>query len=158
MSYEELEEDATYTAQSYFEASKSQDLWGRVVVFLPALVAAACSLLVAMGQNKVWSAPGAVSATVAATASFLGSGRKAEKFLSSARRFTVLRHQARLERTLLLAGGPLDHALEELRRLRGEYDLAVKESDPVPNRHFKRAQRRIKRGDLAYSPSQSTTP
>jgi hypothetical protein len=35
-----LYEDASYSAQTYFEAAKSAEMWGKAIVFIPALVRA----------------------------------------------------------------------------------------------------------------------
>jgi len=35
-----LNEDASYSAQSYFEAAKSAEVWGRAIVFVPAVLGA----------------------------------------------------------------------------------------------------------------------
>jgi hypothetical protein len=147
----ELEQDAAYTAQAYFESARWQDFWSRGIVFVPALAAAVSSILITIGQSRNWGAVGAVAGAVAATASFLGSSRRAERFLASARAFTVLRHQAQLAQTILSAGGGENEAMAELVRLRAAYDTAVQDGDPVPRWHFSRAQKRISQGVLNYT-------
>lgn len=67
-----LSEDAGYSAQSYFEAAKAAEFWGRAIVFVPALLGAVAAIIVALGGTREWGAVGAVAGAVAATASFLG--------------------------------------------------------------------------------------
>lgn len=74
-----IQSNCLYTAQGCFEAAKSAEKWGRLVVFIPACVTAICSLLVAVkvGPAVFVSGLGAVSGAVAATAAFLGSPKTA---------------------------------------------------------------------------------
>lgn len=86
--FSKLVEDANYSAQTYYEASKAAEFWGKSVVFFPALLAAVASLLVALGLSKMWGAVAAVSAAITATASFLGTQRQAAAFRASGNSFT----------------------------------------------------------------------
>src|SRR5262245_28909315 len=94
---EKMREDATYSAQAYYEASKSAEFWGRSIVLIPALLAGLAGLIIAFGGPRELGAVSAVSAVVAATAAFLGSEKRASSFKESARRFTSLRHRAAME-------------------------------------------------------------
>ncbi|QKW16718.1 SLATT domain-containing protein [Verrucosispora sp. NA02020] len=144
-----LYEDASYTAQTYFEAAKSADLWGKNVVFLPAVASAVASILVALGEPKQWGAIGAVAGAIAATAAFLGADRKASSLKDTARKFTVLRHAVRLEREL--SEGRKEEELEQaLRGLRDQYDLIVSTNEIVSSRFFRKASKRLKGGVLKY--------
>ncbi|MBP2707351.1 SLATT domain-containing protein [Microbispora sp. RL4-1S] len=150
---ERLYEDASYSAQSYFEAAKSAEFWGKAIVFIPAVVTAATSLLIALGGDKQWGAVGAVAGAVAATASFLGSGKQVSSYKDSGRRFTELRHKARMERTLAIKKPSETDLEKQLRTLRKEYGEVVSSSELIPNRLFKRVQRRIGAGVLSYEGS-----
>src|SRR5262249_9407992 len=97
---EHLYTDSAYSAQAYFEAAKSAEFWGRGIVFVPAVLAAIASFLVAIGEPKEWGAVGSVTAAIAATASFLGSDKKATSLRETGRRHTVLRHAAGMELAL----------------------------------------------------------
>jgi hypothetical protein len=145
-----LVKDASYSAQAYFEAAKSAEFWGRGIVFAPALIGTLASLLVAVGQPKVWGALGAVAGAVAATASFLGSDKRAASMKESARRFTVLRHRARVELSFLDENANSDVSEQKVRDLWEEYASIAMSSEPVPNRHFQRARVRIQSGILKY--------
>jgi hypothetical protein len=152
-----LYEDASYSSQTYFEAAKSAEFWGRGIVFLPALVAATASLLVALGEPKSWGAIGAVAGAVAATASFLGAERRANSLKESARRFTVLRHAAMLERNLALQRS--DQDLEHIvRSLRDQYASIVSANELAGTRFFNRAQKRIDSGVLRYEADREEEP
>ncbi|MFF5249137.1 SLATT domain-containing protein [Streptosporangium sp. NPDC000095] len=148
-----LYEDASYSAQSYFEAAKSAEFWGKAIVFIPAVASAAASLLVALGGDKQWGAAGAVAGAIAATASFLGAGKQASSYKDSGRRFTELRHKARMERTLAMKRPNEMDVEKQLRLLRKEYGEVVSSSELISNRLFKRVQRRIDSGVLSYKGS-----
>lgn len=152
---EELNElyiDATYSAMTYFEAAKSAELWGKVLVFIPALFASLSGLLVSLGQPGRWGAVGAVAGAVAATAAFLGSDRKAPSFKDSARQFTVLRHRAKMEEKLAGSHASISELDAKVRSLRGEYESIVNKTEPTPNRIFRKVQKRIGSGVTSYEP------
>lgn len=148
---EELYTDSTYSALTYFEAAQSAELWGKLLVFLPALASSVSGLLVALGQTQRWGAVSAIAGAIAATAAFLGADRKAPSYKDSARQFTALRHRAKMESKLAF-NQPTVEALDAIvRTLRTEYENIVSKSEPTPNRAFKKAQRRIGEGVTAYS-------
>ncbi|MEV0613822.1 hypothetical protein AB0I81_10910 [Nonomuraea sp. NPDC050404] len=148
----ELYTDAMYSAMTYFEAAKSAELWGKVLVFIPALCSSLAGLLIALGQPSRWGALGAVAGAVAATAAFLGSDRKAPSFKDSARQFTALRHRAKMEEKLACSHPTIGELDIVVRTLRGEYESIVNKTEPTPNRIFKRVQKRINSGVTAYDP------
>ncbi|MEV7807418.1 SLATT domain-containing protein [Microbispora sp. NPDC088329] len=148
---QELYTDATYSAMTYFEAAKSAELWGKVLVFVPALVSSLSGLLVALGQPGKWGAASAVAGAVAATAAFLGADRKAPSYKDSARQFTVLRHRAKMESKLSFDQPSTDALNSVVRGLRAEYESIVSKSEPTPNRAFAKAQRRIDSGATSYT-------
>jgi len=154
---ENLRDDAGYSAQSYFEAAKSAELWGRAIVFVPALLGALAGVIIALGGAREWGAIAAVAGAVAATASFLGSDRKSGSFKESARQFTKLRHRAAMELKLASRKASESELEETLRTLRREYESVVNVSEPVPDRAFRKAKRRIDSGVLKYE-RDSTSP
>jgi hypothetical protein len=152
---ERLERDATYSAQSYFEAAKGATFWGRTAVFFPALVAAVAGIVSALYSARVGGSVSAVAGAVAATAAFVGPGGKAETYRESARRYTNLRHATRLE--LALAGSRSEQELETiLRRLHEERAAIVLNDEPVSNRFYDKAARRIAAGVISYDPDSTT--
>ncbi|MEU5879457.1 SLATT domain-containing protein [Spirillospora sp. NPDC047279] len=142
-------EDSSYSAQAYFEAAKSAEFWDKIIVFVPSLVAAVAALLVAVGEPRAWAALGAVSGAVAATASFVGTGKRAASYKETGRRFTKLRHDAALELSLVLKRSGDSELERKVRSLRKEYAEIVSSSDLVSNRLFKRAAKRVKAGVLS---------
>ncbi|WP_157408543.1 hypothetical protein [Actinoplanes sp. N902-109] len=146
--FDRLRDDANYSAQAYFEAAKSSHFWARNIVFIPALASAIASLLVALGESKSWGAVSAVSAAIAATAAFLGTEKRATAFKESARAFTKIRHRALMEKNLALTSDDLTGVDGTIRSIWSEYNAVVDSSEPVPNRLFGRAQKRIKAGVL----------
>ncbi|MET8864040.1 SLATT domain-containing protein [Nonomuraea sp. NPDC004580] len=148
-----LYEDASYSAQSYFEAAKSAEFWGKAIVFLPALLSAVSALIVALGGPKQWAALGAISGAVAATAAFLGSEKRANSHKETGRQFTKLRHEVRLERALAHKRPDEGDLEERVRALREKYSTIVSTGELVGNRFFHRAQMRIKQGVLSYEQS-----
>jgi hypothetical protein len=151
--FDKVYTDASYSAQTYYEASKAAGLWGRGIVFIPALLAAISSLLVVLGLSKLWGVVGVVSAVVSATSSFLGAERKASLFRESGNSFTNLRHEARMWHDSLVEIRPETEAFEALKKLRGDYALVVNRIELPSNRFFKRASERIETGVLDYDSS-----
>lgn len=143
---ERLYENATYSAQAYFEATKSAEFWGKTIVFVPAVASAVSGILTAFGFDKSWGAVSAVAGVIAATGSFLGAERKAPIFKDSARKYTQLRHQARLLQSLALERASTEQLAVEVERLGDSYQGIVAGDEPMPNRFFKRASNRIKTG------------
>jgi hypothetical protein len=152
-----LSEDAAYSAQTYFEASKSAEFWGRAIVFVPALLGAIAGVIVALSGVREWGAVGAVAGAVAATASFLGSDRKAASFKDSAKKFTNLRHRATMEVELASRQSSEEDLAAVLRSLRKEYEAVVLVTEPAPSNAFSKAQSRIKAGVLEYDTEASPT-
>ena len=145
-----LREDASYSAQAYFEAAKSADFWGRAIIFVPALLGAVAGIIVALGGSREWGSVGAVVGAVSATAAFIGSSKRASSFKDSARQLTKLRHRASTE-IGLCARKQSESELEEIiKALRNEYDAVVGASEPVPDRAFSKARKRIRAGVLDY--------
>jgi hypothetical protein len=149
--FDKLVVDANYSAQAYYEASKSADLWGRAIVFIPALLAAIASLLVALGFSKLWGVVGVLSAAVTATASLLGTQHRAAAFRVSGNCFTKIRHEARMWRDSFVQTQPADESVQELKKLRAEYAAAIDKIELPSNRFFTKARNRIGDGVLDYS-------
>jgi hypothetical protein len=145
-----LREDSSYSAQAYFEAAKGADFWGRAIVFVPALVGAVAGIIVALGGGREWGSVGAVVGAVSATASFIGSSKRASSFKDSARQLTKLRHRAAMEIGLSSRKSSESELEEIVKALRSEYDSIVGSSEPVPDRAFMKAQKRIRSGVLEY--------
>lgn len=144
-----LYEDCNYTSLTYFAAAKSADRWAKGIIFWPAVASAVAAFLVALDQPAQIAAVSAVASAVVATASYLGTGRRADSLLESARKLTVLRHKVRLE--MSLASRLDDTALEStIRDLRAEYATIVEANELVPDRFFTAAQRKIKSNILEY--------
>ena len=144
-----LSTDANYSAQTYFEAAKSADFWSRVIVFFPALVSALAGVMTSFYSLKIGGPTSAISGAIAATASFIGSGKQAGFYRDSARKYTNLRHAVRLE--IALAGSKSEAEMEEVARTLFERRQAIVATDePVPNRFFDRASKRIDAGVTSY--------
>ncbi|MEV0408520.1 hypothetical protein [Actinoallomurus sp. NPDC050550] len=146
-----LYEDATYTATAYFEAAKAAEFWGKLMVFLPALISALAGFAVALNASNKFGTLSAISGAVAATGAFLGAERKAPFYKDSARLFTRLRHNVRLERRVALQAQSYTDLEAVVRSLRAEYNDLVLKSEPTSNRLFKKAQKRIAAGVMAYT-------
>ncbi|MGF1339558.1 hypothetical protein ACQSMD_05450 [Streptomyces flavovirens] len=144
-----IQSNCLYNAQAYFEAAKSAELWGRLMVFLPASVTAVTGLLVAVGAGKEFGALAAVAGAVAATASFLGSTKKATDFLASARSYTALRHKVHSELSFLRPEVDFVMVQERAREFNEEYIRIAATDIPVPNNKFAKASKRIERGAAA---------
>ncbi|MFF8432682.1 MULTISPECIES: hypothetical protein [Streptomyces] len=144
--YSRIQENCLYSAQAYFEAAKRAEFWGRLMVFLPACVAALSGFMSAMNKTPTWGAVSAVAGAVAATASFLGTTKKAADFQSSARSYTALRHNVHVEMALLSTDRDWAEAQSTLRSLNSSYVQIVSTDIPVPNRAFGVARNRIQQG------------
>ncbi|MFD9104104.1 hypothetical protein ACFVZN_23835 [Streptomyces virginiae] len=143
---ERLAEGCLYSAQAYFEAAKRAEIWGRLMVFMPACASALAGFMSAVNKGLIWGAISAVSGAVAATASFLGTTKKAADFQSSARSYTALRHRLRLEIGMLSLECDFMQAQAVLRELSSSYVQIVATDVPVPNRSFNVARERIHQG------------
>ncbi len=144
-----LYDDCNYTSLTYFAAAKSANRWAMGIIFWPAVVSAVAAFLVALNQPKQIGAVSAVASTVVATASYLGTGRRADSLRESASKLTVLRHKVRLE--MSLASQLDDTALEStVRDLRAEYANIVTANELVSDRFFTAAQKKIKAKTLEY--------
>lgn len=141
-----LEENCKYNAQAYFEAAKSAEFWGKVIVFIPAILSAAAGTLVALGWDKSWGVASAMAGLIAATGSFLGAERKAPSFKESARKYTALKHEIKLEITLAPTVESAESLRQSLRSLTDQYQAIASRDEPVPNRQFDRATKRIESG------------
>ncbi|MFH8479741.1 hypothetical protein [Streptomyces sp. NPDC018055] len=142
--------DATYSAQSYFEAAKSAEFWSRVIVFIPALISAFAGVLSAVYAVKLGGSISAMAGAIAATASFMGSSKQVSSFKESARKYTALRHAAQLEISLL--SSKTEQEREEIVRVLSDMrSKIVATDDPVPNRFFEKASRRIDSGVTSYA-------
>jgi hypothetical protein len=155
--FSRIAEDANYSAQSYYEASKGAEFWGKTIVFLPAVVAAVSSFLVALGQSRLWGVVSAVSAVITATASFLGAQRQAVSFRASGNSFTKIRHNARMWCDSLVDIESEDESKAALMRLRKEYDTAIDQLELPSTHYFKRASKRIASGVLKYQENATGT-
>lgn len=143
LALDNIYENSTYSAQGYFEATKSAEFWGKVIVFVPAMVSAIAGILVALDYSKSWGAVSAAAGLVAATGSFLGSERKAPSFKESARSYTQLRHEVGTTRTLA-SEKPSSDLAAAIEKYEERYCKIVSRDEPIPNRLFKKANRRIK--------------
>lgn len=141
-----IQENALYSAQAYFEAAKRAEFWARLIVFIPACVAALAGLMASIDSWKFWGAAAAVSGAVAATGSFLGSTNRATDYLNSARSYTVLRHKIHLELNLLSSDLNFPDIRARTAELNSEYTQIVSTDFPLSNRAFNIARRRISEG------------
>ncbi|MEE1837450.1 hypothetical protein [Streptomyces sp. SP17KL33] len=144
---ERLQENCLYSAQGYFEAAKSSELWGRLMVFIPACVTATAGFFTAVGGGRSFGAFSAVGGAVAATASFLGSSKKSTDFLASAHSYTALRNKLHLEINLLSSESDYSAMEVKVREFNTEYVRISTTDVPMPNRFFEKARARI-RGNL----------
>ncbi|MGV9565387.1 SLATT domain-containing protein [Streptomyces sp. NPDC003480] len=143
-----IRSNCLYTAQGYFEAAKSAERWGRLMVFIPACMTAACSLLVAIkvGPEVFFSGLGAVSGAIAATAAFLGSPKTAADHLASARAYTALKHRAETEISLMTEASDLAVLEVRTRELSADYVRITSTDTPMANKFYERALQRIQQG------------
>lgn len=143
-----IQRNCLYAAQGYFEAAKSAEQWGRLMVFIPACVTAICSLLVAVkvGPEIVFSGLGAVSGAIAATAAFLGSPKTAADHLASARAYTALKNRADTEISLMTDASELAALEVRTRELSADYVRITSTDTPMANKFYEKAQQRIQQG------------
>ncbi|MEU1707538.1 hypothetical protein ABZ478_19280 [Streptomyces sp. NPDC005706] len=143
---ERIKGNCLYTAQGYFEAAKNAELWGRLMVFVPACITAIAGLLDAIGIKGPFSAVAAVAGSVAATASFLGSQKNAADYLASARAYTALKHRVESELSLLAPDADPADLSARARELNADYIRITANDIPLPNRFFDQASKRIEQG------------
>lgn len=118
------------------------------MVFIPACVTAACSLLAAikLGPEVFFSGLGAVSGAIAATAAFLGSPKTTADHLASARAYTALKHRADIEISLMTETSDLAVLEARTRELSADYVRITSTDTPMANKFYERAQQRIQQG------------
>ncbi len=143
-----IQSNCLYTAQGYFEAAKSAERWGRLMVFIPACVTAISSFLVAVkvGPGVFFSGLGAVAGAIAATAAFLGSPKKAADHLASARAYTALKHRVDTEISLMTEASNLAALEARTRELSADYVRITSTDTPMANRFYEKARQRIQQG------------
>jgi hypothetical protein len=152
--FDKLYTDASYSASTYYEASKGAGVLGRAIVFIPAMLAAISSLLIILGFSTHWGVVGVASGIISATSAFLGADRKADTFRKTGNSFTKLRHEARMWRDVLVEVRPEEEVVKALKDLRGEYNDIVDDIELPGNFYFKKASRRISKGVLGYGQSE----
>ncbi|MFJ8906304.1 SLATT domain-containing protein [Streptomyces sp. NPDC102351] len=143
-----IQSNCLYTAQGYFEAAKSAEKWGRLMVFIPACVTAVSGFLAAVkiGPEVFFSGLSAVAGAIAATAAFLGSPRAAADHLSSARAYTALKHRADTEISLMTEASDLAALEGRTRELSADYVRITSTDIPMANRFSEKARQRIQQG------------
>jgi hypothetical protein len=143
-----IQSNCLYTAQGYFEAAKSAEKWGRLMVFIPACVTAISGFLVAVkvGPGVFFSGLGAVAGAIAATAAFLGSPKKAADHLASARAYTALKHRVDTEISLMTEASDLAALEARTRELSTDYVRITSTDTPMANRFYEMARQRIQQG------------
>ncbi|MFE9836343.1 SLATT domain-containing protein [Streptomyces sp. NPDC005551] len=143
-----IQSNCLYTAQGYFEAAKSAEKWGRLMVFIPACVTAISGFLVAVkvGPGVFFSGLGAVAGAIAATAAFLGSPKKAADHLASARAYTALKHRVDTEISLMTEASDLAALEARTRELSTDYVRITSADTPMANRFYEMARQRIQQG------------
>ncbi|MFF3006624.1 SLATT domain-containing protein [Kitasatospora sp. NPDC057940] len=147
---ERIQSNCLYTAQGYFEAAKSAEKWGRLMVFIPACVTAISGFLVAVkvGPEAFFSGLGAVAGAVAATAAFLGSPKAAADHLASARAYTALKHRADAEISLMTEASNLAALEARTRELSTDYIRITSTDTPMANKFYEKARQRIQQGSV----------
>jgi hypothetical protein len=143
-----LNDHAKYNAQTYFEAAKRAELWGKTIVLVPALVAGVSGVLVALGVGKEWGVASAIAGVIAATASFLGAERKAPSYRESARRYTQLKHKVQLVQALALQCESIEELGGKSNELQEEYLGIVGRDEPVSNKFYETASKRVEAGSI----------
>ncbi|WP_156960617.1 hypothetical protein [Amycolatopsis taiwanensis] len=137
-------QNATYTAQSYFEAAKGAQLLGKLIVFVPALISAIAGALVALDFPKAWGIASATAGLVSATGSFLGAERKAPSFRESARRYTQLRHTTSTVLELSKYYKDIEELASATKSIEAQYAEIISRDEPISNWYYRRASKRIK--------------
>ncbi|MFD8296598.1 SLATT domain-containing protein [Streptomyces bauhiniae] len=143
-----IQGNCLYTAQGYFEAAKSAEKWGRLMVFIPACATAVSGFLVAVkvGPGVFFSGLGAVAGAVAATAAFLGSPKTAADHLASARAYTALKHRVDAEINLMTEASDLAALEARTRELSTDYVRITSTDTPMANKFYEKARQRIQQG------------
>lgn len=149
-----IHEDAEYTGQANFIAS----VWlSRVNLLLgipTTLIAAAAGAFALSNHTSVAGALAVAAALTAALQTFVGATERAQRRQRSGTAYTQLRNEARIFLRVDLPHLTPEEAREGLRVLAGRRDELNQENVPVPEWLFKRAQKKIGRGDLEHAVDQ----
>ncbi len=148
-----LANNAAYTAQIYYEATKRLDALARRLVFLPSCASALAAFAVALGAYRWIGGISALASVMVATASYLGVDRKASAFRRTAGQMTALRHGISLVRDLATQEESLTTLDARTRQLSEEYREIVTSAEPTSNQDYETADARIKQGVLDDRPA-----
>ena len=144
---EKVRNEALYSAQTYYEASKRLDAAARRLIFLPSCASAIAGFAVAVGAFRWVGGISALASVMVATASYIGVDRKAASYRRTAGQMTALRHRVALELDLAResAVGELEQRTRDASR---DYQELVATAEPTTNRDFDVARARIAGGLL----------
>lgn len=146
-----IKEEAEYTAQAHFMSIDRAWLTGRgTLLVIPATIAAAANLAVALGAPTGVSAIGVVGGLVAAVAGYLGVDAKQNAHRQAATEFTLVRQAARRLAETYSEGMTDKDLKSEVRALNDRYDDLVRRCLPTSKKAFEEGRKRIKDG--IYSP------
>jgi hypothetical protein len=152
-----IHEDAEYTGQANFIAA----VWlSRVNLLLgipTTLIAAAAAAFALSNHTSVAGALAVAAAVTAALQTFIGAAERAARRQHSGTAYTQLRNEARIFLNVDRPQLSPDAAREGLRVLAARRDELNRENVPVPEWLFKRAQKKIERGDLEHAVDQAKT-
>lgn len=153
-------ENCLYTAQSHFEAVNPTRWRARLLLVIPAVVAAASGFLTAIGLPKWIGAFGAVAGLVVAVASILGVDREPAYHQQAGNLLTALRHEARALAETYWRELTRDQIFAEVRRINDRYNCLVQALECTDSKAFDRARKRIKAGrfEMDFHDSQGPPP
>lgn len=146
------EESCLYTSSSLFSWLKEVRVWRVVFIVLPIVAGSIASAKILLKDPSFdWFTAAAAMAAGLFPALFkaLDLDVSLKTIADSANRFKTLQDRFR-QASRVGATGPLEALEEEFKSLMDRMDDARSASPPVPERHFRKAQKKISKGDYTF--------
>jgi hypothetical protein len=154
-----IEENCLYTGQTHFEIAKQAGKRARLwLVFVPSLVSAVASFVVAVGAPKLIAAVASISSAVIAIGAFLGAGKDAAAHENAGRVLTQLRDETRALREVSGPDLNPEQLAVEVRALGTRYRAFVASLPMTDHAAFEKVRARIKSGTFQFDSDAAPAP
>jgi hypothetical protein len=154
---ERQEESCLYTSTALFEWLKDLRLWRTAFITLPIV----CAAIATSALLKHWQWVTGIATILAGVSPAIFKALDLDRDLASITRFgntfKSLQDRFRQARTITSLGDP-DEFKKEFTQLRSKLDDARMASIPPPERYFKNAQAKIRKGHYSFEADGSPQP
>jgi hypothetical protein len=154
---ERQEESCLYTSTALFEWLKDLRWWRTAFITLPILCAAVATSALLKHWPWVTGTATLLAGVMPAIFKSLDLDRDLASITRFANAFKSLQDRFRQARSITSSGG-LDEFKREFAALRSKLDYARMASIPPPERYFRRAQAKIRKGHYTFEADGATQP